>query len=87
MKKLKRLKKIQELLDDFSSEMKSELRQNGFDIIDVKHTSSKYGAIECAKYLSLRKFKRDFEKENMLHRKKMNLNHETSLTDHIVSIS
>ena len=25
MKKLKRLKKIQELLDDFSSEMKSEL--------------------------------------------------------------
>jgi len=56
------------------SEMKSELRQNGFDIIDVKHTSSKYGAIECAKYLSLRKFKRDFEKENMLHRKKMNLN-------------
>lgn len=55
-------------------EMRTEFKENGFDVVDVIHNSARYGALECAQYLSLKKYKRNFSEEIQLHKKVIPLN-------------
>lgn len=54
-------------------EMRSDFNRNQLVVVDVKHTSPRYGALECAQYLSLQKYKRNFAEEVELHKKKISL--------------
>ena len=55
-------------------EMRREFFRNELEVVDVKHTSPRYGALECAQYLSLQKYRRDFSRETQLNEQKMSLN-------------